>query len=114
MTFEDDNKITQMFSAEEECVDLNPTMYPTTNVEVWLSILEDIMKNTVRTIFGSAYSDIYDKSRGQWVLEWPGQIVIAGSQTFWTTGVENGISTNTLDKFLNEILLVNVSIYFCF
>lgn len=46
LTFEEDNKITQMFSAEDECVDLNPTFYPTANVEDWLLILENTMRNT--------------------------------------------------------------------
>lgn len=54
--------------------------------------------------------DIYKKDRKEWVLCWPGQIVIAGSQTYWTAGVEQGISTNTLPEFF-EILLENVSIY---
>lgn len=46
LTFEEDNLITQMFSADEECVNLNPTLYPTKQVENWLTILEDSMKNT--------------------------------------------------------------------
>lgn len=35
-----------MFSAEDECVDLDPTLYPTGNVEQWLLIVENSMKNT--------------------------------------------------------------------
>lgn len=35
-----------MFSAEDECVDLEPTLYPTGNVENWLLVVENSMKNT--------------------------------------------------------------------
>lgn len=35
-----------MFSAEDECVVLNPSLYPTGNVEYWLLVVEESMKNT--------------------------------------------------------------------
>lgn len=65
----------------------------------------------VRTIFGESIKAIYKHDRKDWVLSWPGQIVIAGSQTFWTAEVERGLRDNKLDKFLNKILLANVSFY---
>lgn len=61
----------------------------------------------VRLTFGDSLVDIYKKDRKDWVLTWPGQIVIAGSQTYWTTGVENGLNTNTLENFF-DVLLQNV------
>lgn len=76
-----------MFSAEEECVDLDPTLYPTGNVENWLTSVEFSMKNTVRVTLGKSLQDMMEKARGDWVLHWPGQIVIACSQTFWTAGI---------------------------
>lgn len=75
-----------MFSAEEECVNLEPTLYPTGNVEYWLGVVEHSMKNTVRTTLGNSLNDMTAKERKDWVLCWPGQIVIACSQTFWTAG----------------------------
>lgn len=75
-----------MFSAEEECVDLDPTLYPTGNVENWLTVVENSMKNTVRVTLGRALADLLVKERRAWVLCWPGQVVIACSQTFWTAG----------------------------
>lgn len=118
-----------MFSAEEECVDLEPTLYPKGNVEDWLLLVEQSMRNTrmlynkshlkvlshfflgflVRVTLGRSLDDIMDKPRTEWVLEWPGQLVIAGSQTFWTTGVENGIAEGRLDFFLEGVMLMNVS-----
>lgn len=63
----------------------------------------------VRTTLGRALEDMANKERTEWVLDWPGQIVIAGSQTYWTAGVENGIRENKLSKFLYGALLANVS-----
>lgn len=63
----------------------------------------------VRTTFGDSLQDLAQKERQEWVLLWPGQIVIAGSQTFWTSGVEHGIMTDTLQDFF-LVMLKNVSL----
>ncbi|CAH0560322.1 unnamed protein product [Brassicogethes aeneus] len=108
LTFEDDLKITQMFSAEDECVDLEPTLYPIGGVEDWLLIVEGNMKNTVRINLGRALDDLYKRNRAEWVLRWPGQVVIACSQTFWTAVVEGGIRENNLEHVFNNVILVNL------
>lgn len=75
-----------MFSAEEECVDLIPTLYPTGSVEYWLLGVENSMQNTVRVTLGKSLEDLMIKERKEWVLCWPGQVIIACSQTYWTAG----------------------------
>lgn len=108
MRFEDDLKITRMYSAEEEEVALTPTVRPIGGVESWLVYVEASMKNTVRTVFGSSLDDMGKKNRKEWVLSWPGQIVIAGCQTYWTAEVEAAIRVNDLPGFF-FVLLDNVS-----
>ncbi|KAG5868936.1 Dynein heavy chain 1, partial [Gonioctena quinquepunctata] len=108
LTFEADLQITQMFSAEDECVDLNPSLYPKGSVEFWLVSVEESMKNTVRTSLGKSLEDLPTKDREEWVLCWPGQVVIACSQTFWTAGVENGIMEFCLMDFLENTILTNL------
>ncbi|KAL1506671.1 hypothetical protein ABEB36_005994 [Hypothenemus hampei] len=108
LTFEEDLRITQMFSAEEECVDLEPSLYPTGNVENWLLVVESTMRNTVRITLGRSLEDMLEKERKDWVLCWPGQVVIACSQAFWTVGVENGIKENRLAHFLRDVIIVNL------
>jgi len=44
-----------------------------------------------------------DTQRTIWVQNWPGQIVLAGSSTYWTEGVENGINTNTMQDFFDNV-----------
>lgn len=100
-----------MFSAEQECVNLVPTLYPTANIENWLLLVESSMKNTLRTILGESLKTVKEAPRDQWVLEWPGQVVIAASQSFWTAGVENGIANNLLETFFIDTVLTNVSFH---
>lgn len=45
-----------MFSAEEECVDVEPTLYPIGGVEQWLSEVEKSMKNTGSFFYKYIYS----------------------------------------------------------
>jgi dynein heavy chain, axonemal len=38
-------------------------------------------------------------ARADWVLEWPGQVVIAGCQTNWTSAVSKAIEKNQLKEY---------------
>jgi dynein heavy chain len=71
-----------------------------------------MLKSVQQTIL-LAYNDFVRKVREKWVLDWPGQVVIAVSQIFWTLGLEKAIMggkgelKNFLDKSnveLNEII----------
>lgn len=97
-----------MFSAEEEMVPLRPTVRPLGGVEAWLFLVDESMKNTVRLVFGDSMVDMPKKTRAAWVLSWPGQIVIAGCQTYWTAEVEKAINKKDLPGFF-KVLLSNVS-----
>ncbi|XP_054262356.1 dynein axonemal heavy chain 1-like [Macrosteles quadrilineatus] len=102
--FEPDLRITKMFSAEGECVDLIPDMYPTGMVEAWLLKVEQVMRNTLCATLEKALNTIEHQERSRWVLEWPGQLVIAGCQTYWSAHVEEGIHTHTLEAYYQEML----------
>lgn len=58
----------------------------------------------VRLTFGDSIADMAQKSRNEWVLQWPGQIVIAGCQTFWTAEVEKAILSSSLNEFFAIML----------
>lgn len=97
-----------MFSSEDECVNLVPTLYPIGGVEEWMVVVESSMKNTLRVVLGESLKTIFKEARQEWVLCWPGQVVIAGCQTYWTAIVENGILGHRLPTNF-EVILSNVS-----
>uniref|UniRef100_A0A670IKP3 Dynein axonemal heavy chain 1 n=1 Tax=Podarcis muralis TaxID=64176 RepID=A0A670IKP3_PODMU len=85
--FQEDLQITHMYSAEGEEVKLFSPIYPTGNVEDWLLEVERIMRASVRDNIERSIR-VYPKTpRTTWVLDWPGQVTIAGCQTFWTKEV---------------------------
>ena len=57
LRFEDDLKITKMYSGEGESVDLRETLYPTGNVEDWMGEIERIMKESLRLIIMDSLED---------------------------------------------------------
>ena len=53
------------------------------------------MKQCLRDIGKKAVLAYSETVREEWVLDWPGQIVLSGSQTHWTTEVSDAISQGT-------------------
>lgn len=93
-----------MYSGEGECVNLVEFMYPKGSVEYWLAMVEDTMKTTIRVTMGKALANLAQIDRNKWVLSWPGQIVIAGCQTYWTAHVEESLRENTLAQYFQLML----------
>ncbi|CAB3241783.1 unnamed protein product [Arctia plantaginis] len=104
VTFQPDLKITHMHSSEGEIVELRYQFYPSANVEQWLLLLEDTMRNTIRLTLIDGLEELWQIPRAAWVLRWPGQVVIAGSQTAWTAGVENSILEYRVEEYFDEML----------
>ena len=57
LQFEDDLKISKMYSAEGECVNYCESLYPTGNVEDWMSEIERVMKESLRLIIEDSLYD---------------------------------------------------------
>ncbi|XP_075982332.1 dynein axonemal heavy chain 1-like [Anticarsia gemmatalis] len=104
VTFQQDLKITHMHSSEGEIVELKYQFYPSSNVEQWLLLLEDTMRHSIRLTLVRGLEELWTLPRSEWVLRWPGQVVIAGSQTAWTAGVENAIEEYRMEYFFDENL----------
>ncbi|CAG2062209.1 unnamed protein product, partial [Timema podura] len=76
-----------------------------TRVDLELCVqVEENMRNTLRSTLGRSLEDLKTKERKDWVLKWPGQLVIAGSQTEWTSHVEQGILEEKLPDYYSTML----------
>ena len=115
-------RISTMYSAEQEAVVLRKDVYPTGNVEDWMCEIERVMRETLRQIIRDALEDYATVSRDsrldrleslactlqrprkQWVQFWPGQVVVAGSQTHWTRQVSEALEKKEIGKYHKQQL----------
>ncbi|MEE6511728.1 hypothetical protein FKM82_018461 [Ascaphus truei] len=100
LLFQPDLQITHMYSGEGEEVKLSSPIYPTGNVEDWLLGVEKIMKATLRDYIERSIRMYPQTPRTEWVLSWPGQVTIAGCQTFWTKEVSEALEAGDLSTRL--------------
>ena len=47
---------------------------------------------------------ILQTPRTEWVLSWPGQLVIAGCQTYWTTEVSEALEKQDLASYYSTLI----------
>ncbi|NWW95122.1 DYH1 protein, partial [Rhynochetos jubatus] len=100
LLFQEDLQITHMYSAEGEEVKLFVPICPTNNVEDWLLEVEKSMKASVRDNIERSIGVYPETPRTTWVLQWPGQVVIAGCQIFWTKEVSEALEAGDLSSRL--------------
>ncbi|XP_044079595.1 dynein axonemal heavy chain 1 isoform X1 [Siniperca chuatsi] len=100
LQFQSDLQITHMYSGEGEEVKLFLPVWPTGNVEDWLRDVEKSMKATLRDNIDRSLKIYPEKPRVEWVLSWPGQVVIAGCQVFWTFEVSDALEQGDLTNRL--------------
>ncbi|XP_040015424.1 dynein heavy chain 1, axonemal [Xiphias gladius] len=96
LQFQSDLQITHMYSGEGEEVKLFLPVWPTGNVEDWLRDVEKSMKATLRDNIDHSLKVYPEQPRVEWVLSWPGQVVIAGCQVFWTAEVSEALEQGVL------------------
>jgi dynein heavy chain len=95
LEFQPNLDITGMFSAQKEFVKFDgivSTVNANGAVERWLSDVEKMMVVSLKKVFLNSWSDYTQTPREQWVTKWPGQVVLAVSQIYWTNEVETAIS----------------------
>ncbi|KAJ3275318.1 Dynein heavy chain 1, axonemal [Terramyces sp. JEL0728] len=102
--FQKDNLITAMFSGEGEKIRVADPFYPKGPVEEWLLKVEGAMRHSVRNVIREAILDYPSKERTDWVLKWPGQAVLSGSQTYWTAEVSEALRNGTLKALYTRLL----------
>ncbi|ETO31149.1 dynein heavy chain 8 [Reticulomyxa filosa] len=98
VSFVEDDQIDGMISAEGETVKFLTKVNPNAgdrkgNVEMWLKDVELAMTASIRNTIKDAYEAYASTARKQWILQWPGQIVLVVGQIFWTMQVETALRT---------------------
>lgn len=98
----DGESIISMISAEKEVITLDNKIKINEgekrgNVEKWLGELEDNMRLTLQKIAWKSYES--QEPREEWIIKWPGQIILAIDCVKWTMGVEMAITNGTLSQF---------------
>ncbi|KAL3142803.1 hypothetical protein ABBQ38_003102 [Trebouxia sp. C0009 RCD-2024] len=94
LQFQPNGDISGMVSAEGELVPLKTRIKPSTvggAVEKWLIQVEAGMAESIKESCKLGVAAYAAQAREQWVLEWPGQVVLAVSAIFWTSAVTNAL-----------------------
>ena len=94
LTFTEELEITEMKSSEGEIVplvDVISTAKARGQVEKWLLELEGDMTKSVHMVVAESLTAYVKDPRNKWVLSWPGQVVLAVSQKYWTSYVHQAI-----------------------
>jgi len=117
--FEKDLQISQMISAEGECVNMDRKVNPESsankgNVEKWLLELEAIQWDSIRTQTVGSIEEYKRVPRKAWILNWPAQVILGVSSIYWTQEVTGALLNgggqaliavnNQLDNQLREMV----------
>ncbi|XP_053412126.1 dynein axonemal heavy chain 3 [Nycticebus coucang] len=105
LEFTDNLEIVGMISSEKETVPFIGKIYPANAkgmVEKWLQQVEQMMLASLREVIGLGIEAYVQVPRNQWVLQWPGQVVICVSSIYWTREVSEAVVENTLPDFLKK------------
>lgn len=89
LKFADELLITDMVSSEGEIVKLERPIDPKgKNIEDWMAEINVTMCRSVRDHMVRAVQAYPTAERTVWMLDWPSQVVLNGSQVHWTAEVE--------------------------
>lgn len=105
LRFTKDAEIIGMLSDEEEYVPMSGKICPADAkgmVEKWLCQVEELMKSSLRDIAQDSVIAYFSSAREEWILSWPGQIVLCASQIHWTCEVVDSFEENTTRNVLEK------------
>jgi dynein heavy chain len=105
LEFTSSGEILGMYSAQKEYIKFSnkiSTQEAAGSVEKWLLEVEKTMINSMKNVTSAAYNEYSNENRENWVVSWPGQVVISVSQIYWTLEVEeilNNGRKNGIEEF---------------
>ena len=90
------NEMVAFCSSEKERVPHTKPLAPKGNVENWLNDVQSMMKESIAAQVKLAVADyVVQSSLRTWLLTWPGQVVIAVAQVFWTKACEDTLAAES-------------------
>ncbi|CAG7837267.1 unnamed protein product [Allacma fusca] len=106
--FDSDLVIHGMYSAEGERVYFSQpvdTVEAHGCVEKWLLQVEEVMIMSVRDVIANSRDAYAHSPRSEWVIKWPGMVVLCVSQIFWTMEVHEAIggASGGLSQYLERL-----------
>ncbi|XP_015509159.2 dynein axonemal heavy chain 3 isoform X1 [Neodiprion lecontei] len=105
LRFTKEQEIIGMLSDEDEYVPMSTKIFPADAkglVEKWLSQVEKLMKVSLRDVSQDSIAAYFNTVREVWILSWPGQIVLCGSQVHWTSEVCESFEANSVPAYLAQ------------
>lgn len=105
LRFHKTDEIVGMLSEEEEYVPFSGKIFPADAkgmVERWLSQVEELMKTSLRDIAQDSVIAYFMNKRNEWIVAWPGQIVLCASQIHWTSEVCESFDDNSITEYLDK------------
>ena len=70
------------------------------NVENWMLEIEAQMIASLKDLAKKALQSYPHEERTKWSTQWPGQVVLAISQIFWTSEVEQAVTEGALEDYI--------------
>ncbi|EFJ49499.1 flagellar inner dynein arm heavy chain 11 [Volvox carteri f. nagariensis] len=93
-------EVTALISVEDERIPFDRPVITSSEmvsgVEFWLIKVEEQMRVSVATVMRHAIKAYPTTARASWILEWPGQVVLAVAQAYWTMGVVEALTSSGL------------------
>ncbi|XP_041830036.1 dynein heavy chain 9, axonemal-like isoform X1 [Melanotaenia boesemani] len=106
-----------MYSKEDEYVPFNQSCDCTGQVELWLNRVLETMQATVRHQMTEAVMAYEEKSREQWLFEYPAQVALTCTQIWWTSDVnmafarlEEGYDNSMKEYYRKQVSQLNTLI----
>lgn len=95
-----------MISEEGERVTFAKSFNPKAaggNVERWLIDAENAMRDSLKDVLRKAFNSYAKTKRVDWVLRWPGQVVICIGSMYWTDETADAIGQSALKEYAQKL-----------
>ena len=105
LEFQEDLEATAMISEEGEKVPFKNSFNPNTaggQVEKWLTECEAAQRETVAEVCKHSSEAYATTKRTEWMIQWPGQVVLCIGSLYWTSETEEALRTGTMPEYAEK------------